>query len=52
MNVALSYLKLQDDWEDDGSLTALAASRAMKRAYERISARYPRQCAAMERLGS
>ena len=48
MNVALSYLKLQDDWEDDGSLTALAASRAMKGAYERISARYPRQCSAMK----
>ena len=26
MNVALSYLKLQDDWDDDGSSTALAAS--------------------------
>ena len=49
MNIALSYLKLQDDWEDDGSIGALAASVAMKHAYRRIESQYPRQCAAMER---
>ena len=48
MNIALSYLKLLDDWEDDGSLTALAASSTMKRAYGIISDRYPRQCNAMK----
>ena len=48
MNIALSYLKLLDDWEDDGSLTALAASSAIKRAYGVISERYPRQCNAMQ----
>ena len=39
MNIALSYLKLLDDWEDDGSLRALAASSTMKRAYGIISDR-------------
>ena len=48
MNIALSYLKLQDDWEDDGNAAALAASAAMKKAYRSIAAAYPRQCSAME----
>ena len=47
MNIALSYLKLQDDWDDDGNLAALAASSSLKRAYGMISDRYPRQCGAM-----
>lgn len=49
MNIALSYLKLRDDWDDDGSLAALAGSSALKRAYGIISDRYPRQCGAMQR---
>lgn len=48
MNVALSYLKCRDNWRDDGSLAALAASGALKKAYDGIYAAYPRQCAAME----
>ena len=47
MNIALSYLKLRDDWEDDGKLTALAASGALRSAYRRISLQYPRQCSMM-----
>ena len=49
MNIALSYLKLRDDWEDDGNLAALAGSAALKQAYEKISKQYPRQCIAMDR---
>lgn len=48
MNIALSYLKLLDDWKDDGNLAALSASAALKKAYDRTSSVYPRQCAAME----
>lgn len=48
MNVALSYLKCLDNWRDEGSLTALAASAPLKRAYDRVCLEYPRQCAAME----
>lgn len=47
LNLALAYLKRLDDWNDDGSLMALGQARAMRGAYERICAAYPRQCAAM-----
>ncbi len=49
MNIALSYLKLLDNWEDDGSLSAYAAASALKPAYSRVRSLWPRQCAAMER---
>lgn len=49
MNVALAYLKCLDDWHDDRSLTAYAEARTLKRWYEEISERYPRQCDAMQR---
>lgn len=48
MNMALSYLKLIDNWEDDGNLAALIGSKSLHRAYCRIRASYPRQCGAME----
>ena len=49
MNVALSYLKLRDDWNDDGSVSALTASAMLSRAFQKISREYSRQCGAMER---
>ncbi|MBQ9663244.1 MAG: hypothetical protein IJV40_08860 [Oscillospiraceae bacterium] len=49
MNIALSYLKLRDNWEDDGSLAALTGSAAFRYSFEAVSARYPRQCEAMDR---
>ena len=48
MNIALSYLKLMDNWEDDGSLSALAAASGLKPAYSRVKSSWPRQCEAME----
>ena len=48
MNIALSYLKLLDNWEDDGSLTAAAAAVVLKPAFGRVKAAWPRQCEAME----
>ena len=48
MNVALAYLNLMDDWQDDGSVLALAEAGALKKAYREIVERYSRQCAAME----
>ncbi len=48
MNIALSYLKLLDNWEDDGDLGALAAAQMLKPAYRTVCASWPRQCGAME----
>ncbi len=48
MNVALGYLKCLDDWNDDGSLPAVAEAGLLRRSYEEIRALYPRQCGAME----
>lgn len=48
MNVALAWLKCRDNWHDDGDLGALAASGVLKKAYDSVCARYPRQCGAME----
>lgn len=49
MNVALSYLKCLDDWHDEGDLAALTASGILKKGYEQVRERWPRQCEAMER---
>ena len=48
MNLALSYLKLRDDWEDDGSITALTGSTVMKSVFLNIRERWPRQCNTMQ----
>ena len=48
MNVALSYLKALDDWQDDQKTSARLLAKALKPHYDRISKDYPRQCAAME----
>lgn len=49
LNVALAYLKCLDDWEDEGSLKALAQAETLRGAYERVCRDYPRQCAAISR---
>lgn len=47
MNLALAYQKCRDDWDDDGSVAAIAEAGLMKRSYKRLEAEYPRQCAAI-----
>ena len=47
LNLALTYLKCQDDWADDGSLAALASAGMMRKAYDQVCLCYPRQCAAL-----
>ena len=47
VNLALAYLKCLDDWEDEGSLLALAQARVLRPGYGRVQKAYPRQCAAM-----
>ena len=48
LNTALAYLKCRDDWEDEGSLRALAQAGTLRAAYERVCRDYPRQCRAMQ----
>ncbi len=44
MNIALSYYHFLDDWQDEKSIPGLAGAKALKRAYNKISKKYPRQC--------
>lgn len=47
MNLVLAYQKCVDDWEDDGSVAAIAEAGLMKRGYKKLEMQYPRQCAAI-----
>ena len=47
MNVALCYYKAQDDYQDEGHLSARALMRVFGRDMEQIRSLYPRQCKAM-----
>ncbi|MDD3336978.1 MAG: DUF5685 family protein [Eubacteriales bacterium] len=48
MNVALSYHKCRDDWQDDRSVASFLSMKALEKPYRQIQARYPEKCAAME----
>lgn len=47
MNVMLAYLNCRDDWKDDADLPKLLEAKTLEKAYEEISAKYPRQTAAI-----
>ena len=49
MTIALTWHKLLDDWQDDRNPAAKAASVALKKAYEKVRADWPRQCECIER---
>ena len=44
MNVALSYYKCLDDWQDDGNRAARFMAQQLRQPYEAVEQRYPRQC--------
>ncbi len=48
MNVALAYYKAEDDWQDDGSVSAKMLTGIFGKNLHQIQQRYPRQCAAMK----
>ncbi len=48
MNVLLGYYNLLDDWNDDKSFTKKTYAGILKKDYERIAAKYPRQMQAAE----
>ena len=47
MNVALAYFQADDDWQDDGRLTAKWMAGVFGKNYEAIEGRCPRQCRAI-----
>ena len=49
MNVALSYYKCLDDWQDDRRTGSLLMAKAMKPQMPGLEQRYPRQCGAISR---
>lgn len=49
MTVALMRGKCDDDWNDDGSIPARVAGRMLRKPYEAVRMRWPRQCTALER---
>lgn len=48
MNIALCYHNLLDDWKDDKDPFAKAGASLLKKQYEAIALRHPRQCEAIE----
>ncbi|MCD8366201.1 MAG: DUF5685 family protein [Clostridiales bacterium] len=48
MNVLLSYHNLIDDWKDEHNIPKHVMSQMLKRDYQRIAAKYPRQVQALE----
>ncbi|MBE5962910.1 MAG: hypothetical protein E7256_16290 [Lachnospiraceae bacterium] len=48
MNIALTYHKMMDDWNDERKVTRLAYASFLKRDYKRIEKQYPKQCKAIE----
>ena len=48
MNVALAYFNFLDDWEDDGNYAARFMAERLKKSYDEIEKKYPRQCGAIE----
>lgn len=49
MNIALAYHKCMDDWADDRRVISLGEAKLLGKAYDRVSARYPGKCLAIEK---
>ncbi len=47
MNIALTYHHLLDDWNDEKNIAGLAGAGALKKAYQQIEKKYPRQCSSI-----
>ncbi|MCD8020260.1 MAG: DUF5685 family protein [Clostridiales bacterium] len=48
MTIALSYFKCKDNWEDDHKYTSRVYGELLKKSYDTVRERYPRQCSAIE----
>lgn len=50
MSVLMAYHNLMDDWEDEKKVSRLTMAKTLKKAYKKISARYPAQAQAVLEL--
>lgn len=48
MNLALSYHKCKDDWQDDHSLLGRGEMALLEKSYQRVRAQYPEKCQCIE----
>lgn len=48
MTIALSYYKCLDDWKDERKKKSYLYGRLLKKSYEKVRQKYPRQCGAIE----
>ena len=48
MNVALMYHKLRDDWADEGDPLRRGSAALLKKPYDQVRLRWPRQCREIE----
>jgi hypothetical protein len=48
MNVALSYHKCMDNWQDDRSIISRSEAALLQKAYDRVLEKYPEKCRQIE----
>ncbi|MBE5801446.1 MAG: hypothetical protein E7319_04075 [Clostridiales bacterium] len=48
MNIALSYHKCLDNWQDDRSLLGRGEAALLEKAYQQVKSRYPEKCGQLE----
>ena len=48
MNVLLVYHNLMDDWLDEKKKKSLVAARLLRKSYQKVAARYPRQVGSIQ----
>ena len=48
MNVALSYHKCMDNWQDDRSIISRSEAALLQKAYDRVFMKYPEKCRQIE----
>ena len=48
MNVALSYHKCMDNWQDDRSIISRSEAALLQKAYDRVFLNYPEKCRQIE----
>lgn len=47
MNIVLSYYHLLDNWQDDKSIAGFTGTKLLKKKFNKICNKYPRQCQAI-----